>query len=228
MESEVPQRRIGLNRFPWFYAGKRNVKDHDAARALRIETRDGIRDHAAVVVSGEINRGEEEFARELTNILRNGRGVIAACDRRLADTAHVHGEHREVRREPRHDSTKRGPILRKAVQEDQRRTSAAANIMESRCVHVRLTRDECVPKFCDSRIHRRTIGRPGRQARAPYVKNDGDARPQPETPRPASTTAAAGELATAYVHRGTGWPSPSKLPSLSLNQAPLSATPLLG
>jgi hypothetical protein len=31
----------------------------------------GIRDHAAVVVSGEINRGEEEFARELTNILRD-------------------------------------------------------------------------------------------------------------------------------------------------------------
>jgi len=36
------------------------------------------------------------------------------------------------------------------------------------------------------------------------------------------------ELATTPVHRGTGWPRPSRLPSLSLNQAALSPTPLLG
>ena len=30
------------------------------------------------------------------------------------------------------------------------------------------------------------------------------------------------------VHRRTGWPRPSKFPSLSLNQAPYSPVPLLG
>ena len=68
--------------------------------------------------------------------------------------AEIHGDHRKRASQPRHDSAKHGPVLGKAVEQDDRRTGAAANIVERRPVHVRRTGDERVTELREDGIDR--------------------------------------------------------------------------
>ena len=155
MEAEMPERRVGLHLLPRLETGDRDVENHHATCGLWVETSERIGDHAAVVVAFDVGRLHPEMEGELVNVLRERRGVVRTRGwRGSTNPAEIHGDHRKRASQPRHDSAKHGPVLGKPVKQDDRRTGAAANIVERRRVHVHRTGDEPVTELRKGGIDR--------------------------------------------------------------------------
>lgn len=153
------------------------VEDHDAASRVRIEACEGVRDHPAVVVSGNVDLLQFQQLQQLVDVRGHVRGIEAAgrCGG-TADAARIDGDHGEGLRQTRHDLVIGVPILRKSVQEDHGRPSSTASVVKRHSVQFRgpgEPRPELGRRRVDALLARRLA-----VSSAPSQEHKNDRRPQ--------------------------------------------------
>ncbi|MGC2172626.1 MAG: hypothetical protein WA623_14675 [Candidatus Sulfotelmatobacter sp.] len=93
---------------------------------------ESIGNHATDVVTHNVNLLQMQLFRQLVNIFRHIRSVVAAGTRGgTTDAAQIHCNDRKLLRQVRHDLMKLVPVFGKAIQQEHRWSDPAAHEVES-------------------------------------------------------------------------------------------------
>jgi hypothetical protein len=143
VELDVPERDIDGWRLGGLNAWKHRLHHDCGAGEVRAEPSQGVGNPPADVVPDHVRWADPEDVDQLGEILGEPGGVIPVLGRvRSAHPAQVHRDDGEPVGEPGHDVAPLVPVLRKAVDQQQRGTLAATHVVQPRVLHGRGLRDE--------------------------------------------------------------------------------------
>ena len=131
VELAMPQGHVQLGVGERLDAWHERLDDGCGGRGRRMQAGEGVGDHAADVVSDDVDRPEPEPLDEAVNVFSHRRCVVAVgWSVGTADTTQVDGDDRRGRGEPGKQTAPLVPVLGKAMQQDESRAITAAHVVQ--------------------------------------------------------------------------------------------------